>query len=389
MNTQFFDALIEHPMFFIGNFVVDPLPALIIAYVLVWFWLRRKDKKMISDPFLWHLSCISTVLILSVLFRLAVIFLFSNRNAYELPAEGGTAGFYLLIVPAIISYSYLSNRLKKIDSMSGNNYDSSSSTQQNLKILSMYQKSSISQNNNTENESYLAAMEEYESDKRDKALWARCFALSDGDDAKTKSAYTKERASIIFKLSNNKNISNKNHSEQQVNASDDSAAVEVLNKNNNEKTNIFNLSDKYLLKNKMFKVVKHGDIEIMLLANGRAAVKVKDEIKVFESERICKKADLYSKYPGGLISSIKLDELEDIEILKNREAQKLSYKNFQDMEDKVAKRIPSAMYDMALFLIDGKLLQTDKTKAMYLLESAAINGHSEAKKLWNYLKANN
>lgn len=45
---------------------------------------------------------------------------------------------------------------------------------------------------------YLLAMEEYDSDKRDKALWAKCFALSDGDETKTKSTYIKERADTFY-----------------------------------------------------------------------------------------------------------------------------------------------------------------------------------------------
>lgn len=50
-----------------------------------------------------------------------------------------------------------------------------------------------------DNNSYLLAMEEYDSDKRDKSLWAKCFALSEGDETKTKSTYIKERADTFSK----------------------------------------------------------------------------------------------------------------------------------------------------------------------------------------------
>jgi hypothetical protein len=45
-----------------------------------------------------------------------------------------------------------------------------------------------------DNNAFLLALEEYESDERDKGLWAKCFAISNGDEAITKSMYLKERA---------------------------------------------------------------------------------------------------------------------------------------------------------------------------------------------------
>ncbi len=45
-----------------------------------------------------------------------------------------------------------------------------------------------------DNNAFLLALEEYESDKRNKGLWAKCYAISNGDEAITKSMYLKERA---------------------------------------------------------------------------------------------------------------------------------------------------------------------------------------------------
>lgn len=49
----------------------------------------------------------------------------------------------------------------------------------------------------SDNQSFLAASEEVESGKIDKGLWARLYAETDGDEAKTKARYIKFRASQI------------------------------------------------------------------------------------------------------------------------------------------------------------------------------------------------
>lgn len=66
------------------------------------------------------------------------------------------------------------------------------------------------QQNTLENDNFLLALEEYEGDERDKGLWAKCFALSNGDKARTKSMYLKERANnFAATVGNSKSIDNK------------------------------------------------------------------------------------------------------------------------------------------------------------------------------------
>lgn len=265
------------------------------------------------------------------------------------------------------------------------------------------------ESNNQDNNLFLLALEEYESDNRDKGLWAKCFALSNGDEAVTKSMYLKERVRSIVDSFNNRasnavkepaknkvaedksveNITEINPTKELMTIKKtipDFVGMDGVNKNEDKMRNNPSFSDKYLLQERMFKVIKLGSREIMLLSNGHAAVQAGDEIKVFENENLCSKANLFDKYPNGLIFSLKMDDLIDHDILKDKAAQKLKYKNFKELEDKVVGRIPSAMFDMANFLLEGKLLPANKEKAMVLLESAAINGYDEAKKLWHYLK---
>lgn len=47
------------------------------------------------------------------------------------------------------------------------------------------------------NDAYAAALAEIEEDRIDKGTWARCYALSDGDESKAKAAYIKARAEVL------------------------------------------------------------------------------------------------------------------------------------------------------------------------------------------------
>lgn len=51
------------------------------------------------------------------------------------------------------------------------------------------------------NEAYEAAAAELDSDAKDKGLWARHYAASNGDERKARAAYIRERALIIHQES--------------------------------------------------------------------------------------------------------------------------------------------------------------------------------------------
>ena len=54
-------------------------------------------------------------------------------------------------------------------------------------------------------EFYLTATKEAEGKDRDEALWAKCMAISEGDEKKAKYGYIKKRVSILIKESIDKN----------------------------------------------------------------------------------------------------------------------------------------------------------------------------------------
>nr|WP_326527948.1 hypothetical protein [Rhodoferax sp.] len=49
----------------------------------------------------------------------------------------------------------------------------------------------------TTNDAYAKALAEIEENRIDKGTWARCYALSDGDESKAKAAYIKARAGVL------------------------------------------------------------------------------------------------------------------------------------------------------------------------------------------------
>lgn len=85
----------------------------------------------------------------------------------------------------------LTNRLLLRDASSKKNIEISSNNS-NFALNTDYIKDS--QSTELDNNDFLLALDEYEGDKRDKGLWAKCFAVSNGDEAITKSMYLKERA---------------------------------------------------------------------------------------------------------------------------------------------------------------------------------------------------
>ena len=143
---------------------------------------------------------------------------------------------------------------------------------------------------------YLHAVEEFESELRDKGLWARCFAEADGNEALAKAKYLKVCAT---NLSNNKNTSQPEIAPIKI---DDYSSYSVHK----------------LLREKLYTVKKHPyllGVTIMILKNGNAAVKINNEIKVYDNEKSCLKAinnkSVSFKYSGGLIVTLKVDDIDD------------------------------------------------------------------------------
>jgi hypothetical protein len=107
MNTAIIGALLEYPSVFVGMFIVEPLAGAALAYGLVWLTMRPKDGRRIGNSVFWHACGITTTVVGSAIFRVVAMVTFAGRSAYDPTAEGGVAGFYMLIVPAIFAAAYI------------------------------------------------------------------------------------------------------------------------------------------------------------------------------------------------------------------------------------------------------------------------------------------
>ena len=106
METAIINALIEHPFVFFLKFIAEPLAGAALAYYLAWLAMRPKGAK-VQSPFLLHVIGVAATVIGSAIFRVIAMVTFAGRSAYDLPAEGGVAGFYLFVVPAIVAAGYI------------------------------------------------------------------------------------------------------------------------------------------------------------------------------------------------------------------------------------------------------------------------------------------
>lgn len=103
MNTAIIGVLLNNPSALIGKFFAEPLAGAALVYGLVWLAMRPKGERKIGNLFMWHSLGIAATVIGSAIFHIAAMVTFAGRSAYEPSAAGGGAGFYMLIVPAIIA----------------------------------------------------------------------------------------------------------------------------------------------------------------------------------------------------------------------------------------------------------------------------------------------
>ena len=84
------------------------LPGAAMAYGIVWLVMRPTNGKKLHPPALtWHLLGITTALFCSAIFRIIAMLTFAGSSAFSPVAETGEAGFYIILIPALISVFYI------------------------------------------------------------------------------------------------------------------------------------------------------------------------------------------------------------------------------------------------------------------------------------------
>lgn len=102
MSTAILNALVANPWLAANTVITAALPGAALAYGLVWWAMRPKDGRRVPHPFAWHAIGLISTVVVSAIFRVIAMATFGGRSALEL-ADSGTAGFYILVVPAIVA----------------------------------------------------------------------------------------------------------------------------------------------------------------------------------------------------------------------------------------------------------------------------------------------
>lgn len=171
MNTAIISVFIANPSVLFGTLILEALPGAALAYGLVWWAMRPKDGRKVPSPFLSHAGGVLVAVTGGAVFRIIAMTTFAGRSAYEPVSETGAAGFYILVVPAIVAYAYIAW----------------------LKGRLSNQAKPRTTSNSSEN-AYAEALAEIEEGQMNKGVWARTFAESGGDESKATALYIKARA---------------------------------------------------------------------------------------------------------------------------------------------------------------------------------------------------
>lgn len=217
MNIGIIDSLIANPSVFIVKFIAEPLAGAAFAYGLVWLFMRSKDGRTVPNLFLWHSLGVAAAVAGGAMFRIVAMAIFAGRSAYEPAVETGAAGFYVLIVPAIVAAGYiawLKTRMvpKSVAASQTNLFaetavpkPTSSEPKGNAAYAAALAETSISLIHASastvpvdEDSAYATVAEELESGKTDKGLWTRLFAECGGDEKQTKVQYIQRRAEKLM-----------------------------------------------------------------------------------------------------------------------------------------------------------------------------------------------
>lgn len=191
--TDIMGSIANYPEVYFNKLIAEPFVPVLLAYGIVWFFARPKDGRQFSSPLLLHLSGFAVALFGSALVRVLAMVMFGLRSAYDPSPQSGAAAFFILILPAAITASFIAWRKDKANVENGVSRVSSTSTMQTIDTLSTPQNLGAAQER-----IYADIAAELESGDTDKALWTRLFAECDGDENRTRVAYIKQRASKLL-----------------------------------------------------------------------------------------------------------------------------------------------------------------------------------------------
>lgn len=138
---------------------------------------------------------------------------------------------------------------------------------------------------------YLRAEEEFESELRDKGLWARCFAEADGNQVIARARYIKTRA---IRISQNSLVDKKevvvDTKKEVVVGTKKEVVVDTKKERSDYDEKYSNYSAKFMIENNFFSIKEYKHIKYWLLKNNDAAIRLNENVYVYFNEIDCKKS---------------------------------------------------------------------------------------------------
>lgn len=186
MNTVVLSTIAQYPGVFFGKLIVEALPGAAFAYAIVWLLLRPRGISKLPNSGRLHFFGIAATLVASALFRVIAMATFAGKSAFDPPSTSGALGFYILIVPGVFAAGYIFFLRK---------YAFNKSHQHSLVgEQSTSRRLQLTRSEEIDDAVYANISKELESGALDRGLWTRLYGECDGDEAKTKAAYIRNRA---------------------------------------------------------------------------------------------------------------------------------------------------------------------------------------------------
>jgi len=189
MNTAIFSTIAQYPSVFFGKLIVEPLAGAAFAYALIWWVMRPRGIPKLPNSGRLHFLGIAITLAASALFRVVAMATFAGTSALDPPSTSGALGFYIFIVPAVFAAGYiffLRKHFFKRPQLPG--FVGEQSISRRLDSTNLEE---------IDDAVYANISKEIESGTLDRSLWTRLYGECDGNEAKTKAAYIRNRATRL------------------------------------------------------------------------------------------------------------------------------------------------------------------------------------------------
>jgi hypothetical protein len=180
MNTAIVNLLVDQPWFAVNTLITSALPGTALAYWVVWWAMRPRDRRKAPRALVFHAVGLITTMAVSALCRVVSIATFGGRDAFEL-SGAGVAALYILLIPAIVAAMFLAWRRRGLIATA---VPDATSAVRNEARASMKSTAGLS-NGGDGKEASAEEFSQIEAGRLDRGIWSRADADPVDDESKT------------------------------------------------------------------------------------------------------------------------------------------------------------------------------------------------------------